>query len=380
MSPARKKPNLFMRALRRLGTVTLTLVIVGFAAGLVAFGSSQLAMRASASAPATVAEATPVSVRRLTMEDGYSVSRQFIGQVEAGQATDLSFEFGGRVETITVDEGAAVAAGQKIAELDTRIVEAERTRLEAARTALEAQLTLAEQTLERVTELRERGFAPVERVDQALAARNALKAQIGETDAALQTVALQLEKSVLLAPFEGRVAARVIDVGATVGGGQPVMRLLESGAPQVRVGLPLSVQAGDLSDVEIEIDGTLYGATLETLRPDVDPVTRTRTAIFRLAETGEVAFGQTARLELSETIEARGTWVPVRALRENAGGVWTVLTVDEDKIVRPAAVEVLQADASRAFVRGSFTDGMQLIESGPQRVTPGQVVRIAEGG
>ena len=71
-------------------------------------------------------------------------------------------------------------------------------------------------------------------------------------------------------------------------------------------------------------------------------------------------------------------------MREGARGLWTVLTVgpaepNGDTVVETEAVEVLYADQKRAFVRGTFRAGAQLIESGPHRVTPGQKVQVGDG-
>ena len=56
-----------------------------------------------------------------------------------------------------------------------------------------------------------------------------------------------------------------------------------------------------------------------------------------------------------------------------------MLVVDDEDRVRSAAVEVVYSDADRAYVRGSFQNGTQLIKEGPHRVAPGQSVRVTEG-
>ena len=362
-------------ALRRLITVTFTLLVVAGSAAAVVFGSNFLADRAEATDTVSEAAPTLVETTELTVTDGYDVPRQFVGQVEAAASSVLSFERAGRLSQITVDEGSEVTKGTVLATLDTALLEAEETRLTASKAAITAQLDLAETRLTRAQSLLAGGHVSQETVDQALATRDELASRIQETNAALETVAINLEKSELIAPFDGRVGSRNVDGGETLGAGSPVLTLIETTAPQVRVGLPLSVDASQYDTLAITIAGTEYPANLTQIRPDIDPVTRTRTALFTLQTTDTPAFGQTATLTLPTYVQATGTWVPLDALQEGAGGGWTIMVVEDDT-VRVALVETLHADETRAYVTGTFTSDTRMISTGAHRVVPGQAVQI----
>ncbi len=373
-----QSPSLLRRALRRTGILLLTTATIGGAGYAVLLGSQTISARASAVEIAEVAKPLPVTVRPLEREDGYTVTRRFTGQVEAAQTTDLSFEFGGRMAEITVDEGDVVEAGDVIARLDTALLETERQRLEAARDALVAQREFARLSTERRAELSERGFTSTEAFDEARFSEAELTARIAETDAGIAEVDVRLEKSVLEAPFSGRVGARGVDLGTTVSAGAAIVSLLEEAAPRVRIGLPVWLEPEDTA--LIEIAGRAFEAELHSVRPDIDRVTRTRTALFDLAPGATAAFGETATLVVMREVGESGTWVPVRALREGAQGLWTVLVVDDEDRVRSAAVELIHTEAERAYVRGTFEDGTRLISAGPHRVTPGQLVQPIAGG
>lgn len=369
-----KRPSFLRRATLRTLTIVGTLGIVGLAGAAVFFGSETLAARAAATPPPVAADRTVVQVTTLRIEDGYSIQRQFVGQIEAGATSVLSFELGGRLTDVMAEEGDSVKAGDVLARLDTALLEAERTRLKASRDATAAQLRFAESRVERANSLRGQGFASQEALDQVIATRDELTSRIAETDAAVTTVEINIAKSVLYAPFDGRIGAQAVDGGETLAAGQHVVTLIETVAPQVRVGLPLSFTEAMLDDLEIEISGIRYPAEFIQFRPDIDPVTRTRTALFALNGDTPLAFGQTATLFVETTNNAAGSWVPVDALQEGSGSAWTVLVVDEG-VVRTASVEVLHAEATRAYVRGTFEDGAQLINAGAHRVVPGQEVQ-----
>lgn len=372
--------NALKRGGRMVLRLTLTIAVIAGAVLVVQAGTSELTRRAEAVPTPDAAPVIPVSASPLTQSDGYTVQRAFIGQVEPQKTVSVSFELAGQLSEISVDEGDRVRAGQVLARQDLSLLESERTRLRASRAAAEAQLRFAEQTVERRGELNERGFASQAGLDEALARQDELLARLAEIDASLENVAIRVAKSTLTAPFEGRVTERLVDGGETLGPGQRVLSLVALRQPQARIGVPLDLTEADLKEAQIDLDGTLLKARLVALRPDIDPVTRTRTAIFEIGKTDDPmatpAFGQTARLIVSEQIATPGIWVPITSLKEGVRGQWTLLTVDPQQVVRAAVVEVLHAETARVFVRGAFAPGTMLIDAGPQRITVGQLVTV----
>lgn len=366
----------FGRFKRWVTGLGITFAVVVLAVLGVSLGSSELTRRAEAVPAPDAAPETPVSATPIAVDPGYAVNRVFIGQVEAQRAVNISFELGGKLNRILVDEGDAIKSGQLLASLDTSLLEAERDRLTASRSALAAQLQFANTTVERSAKLSQRGHASQARLDEAIARRDELQSRIDETGAALHNVGLRIGKSEIHAPFAGRVTMRNADGGETLRLGEPVLGLVEAATPQVRIGVPLDVDPDVLETVEIEIGSQRYAASLLSLRPDIDPRTRTRTALFAISDDVDVAFGQTARLYVEDYVDSAGTWVPVTALKEGMRGQWTLLVADAQRIVRNATVEVLQAQGDRVFVRGVFPAGTMLIDQGPQRVTIGQRVAI----
>lgn len=367
--------NLFQRGLRRIIVLTGTVICLGFAGGAVVFGSELLAARVDQTPPVAPAALTPVAVTAIAFEDHYTTTRRFLGQLEPGSEVVLSFELAGRLAELAFDEGETVQKGDLVARLDTALLQVDRQRTKASRTAITAQLEYAKSRLARAQSLKTEGFSSQETLDQARATNDELLARLAEVDATLQSIEIRLEKSVIRAPFGGRVAAKSADIAETLAGGQPVLTLVETANPQLRVGVPLSVSPSDLQQARVEISGQFFPAQLDQIRPDIDPVTRTRTALFSLNLAEDVAFGQTASLVLEVSVMARGVWLPLDALQQGSGTLWTVLMLDGDT-VRPAAVEVLHQHSDRAYVQGTFPPGSLFIQSGAHRVVPGQQVRV----
>lgn len=192
------------------------------------------------------------------------------GRIEA-QEIDIDTKFAGRVLERYVDEGDMVTAGQVLAKMDTRDLEAtlratEAQVLEAQRTLDEAranvvqqttQVTLAQQEIVRTTSLVARGYATNELLDQrrqslngSVALLNAANARVGEAEHALDAATHNVElykvniaDNTLVAPTVGRIQYRIANVGEVLPAGGKVFTMLDISDVYMDVYLP-TAQAG----------------------------------------------------------------------------------------------------------------------------------------
>ena len=205
------------------------------------------------------------------------------GRVEA-EEIDIDTKFAGRVAELLVDEGDLVSAGQVVARMDVRDLEASLKKTEAqveqaqrsleeARAEVEqqkTQVTLAQQEFDRTTTLVGRGFATFELLDQrrqglngAHAALNAANARVGEAELALDAATHDVElykvniaDNTLVSPTVGRVQYRIANVGEVLPVGGKVFTLLDISDVYMDVYLPTAdagrAQVG--SDARIVLD------------------------------------------------------------------------------------------------------------------------------
>ncbi|WP_299043250.1 efflux RND transporter periplasmic adaptor subunit [uncultured Tateyamaria sp.] len=376
------KPPLWKRTLRGIVTLTGTASVIAVAAGAVWLGSATLATRAAAVDAPPPAPVSTVAAMRVAPADSMTITRAFHGQVEAAQTVNMSFEQSGRLNVLNVDEGDRVKAGQVLARLDTRILMADRSRLMASRDALEAQAELSQRTTDRQKELRNRGFASDQAVDNTALNLAALQAQIAEVDAAIMQVDVRLSQTELLAPFDGIVGARHVDPGAIMAVGTPVLDIRKDSAPIFRVGIDPKL-AGRVAQTQatVTLDGAAYDARFVGFRPDLDAQTRTRTALFEV-RTDDPVYLASGTLTLSSELDQSGYAVPLRALRDGVRGLWTVMVLtpgkDDLHTAAAAAVEVLHVEGDTAFVRGTLQGDAMIVPDGTHRLVPGDQVRIQE--
>jgi len=192
------------------------------------------------------------------------------GRIEA-QEIDVDTKFAGRVVELLAQEGDLVSAGQVVARMDTRDLEATLRKTEAqvqqAQRSLEeananvvqqkTQVTLAKQEIDRTTSLVARGYATNELLDQrrqslngALALLNAANARVGEAERALDAATHDVElykvniaDNTLVSPTLGRIQYRIANVGEVLPVGGKVFTLLDISDVYMDVYLP-TAQAG----------------------------------------------------------------------------------------------------------------------------------------
>jgi len=122
--------------------------------------------------------------------------------------------------------------------------------------------------------------------------------------------------------------------------------------------------------------------TLQTISDKVDLKTRTRTLRITLPESADAVPGEIAVLNHPMRVNAKGGWLPMTALTEGNRGLWTALRVTTNEtgatVTQRAAVEIIDFDGDRVFVRGTLQNGDKVVASGTHRVVPGMIIKPVE--
>lgn len=311
----------------------------------------------------------------------YRRTKSYLGLVVAGRRANLGFETQGMIAEGPLRPGTRVAAGETIAALDTSALEARRRATAADLEQARVEFDLAQRKAGRQAKLLSTGAVSEDVYDETRLRALALSSRVESMDARLASIDIELAKARLVAPYDGVVADRHVQHGSVVSPGTPVVRLLEVGGQESHIGVSAeraeTLQPGESYVLKVR-ERTLR-AELLSIRPDIDPVTRTTTAVFALPDDLGALDGEPVTLELEETIRESGGWLPIEALLEGNRGVWTVLRLepeeDTHRTVREA-VEVLETRGDKVFVRGTLASGSMVVASGVHRITPGTRVSV----
>ena len=352
---------------------------VALAIGLTLAGTSLIKANKETT---TSAERVPMPVAAVTYRQQPSFTRDanYLGVVRAGTDSVVGFEVAGVLTSLTATEGMRVAPGDVLAQLGT---DRRQARLDAAAATLSrvmAERAQAEARAERIAALVEDGSASQQDYDDARFAAEALQAAENTAAAQKQSAQLELNKSTLKAPYDAVVAERLAQTGAVVAPGTPVLRLVTASGREAHIGVPSDVarrlQIG--STHTLLLQGQQVVARLRSVREDLDPATLTVGAVFDLPDDVPSVVGESAVLQVAETVTSDGGWLPVTALLEASRGLWDVLTITPDEQGKPRAgresVEILYTRGNEVFVRGTLPDNVAVVASGLQRISPGDLV------
>jgi HlyD family secretion protein len=205
------------------------------------------------------------------------------GRIEADEI-DIDTKFAGRIAELLVNEGDMVTAGQIVARMDVRDMEASLKRGEAqvqqaqkaideGRAALEqqrTQLALAKVQWERTNALVERGNATKELLDQrrqqldgATAALEAAIAHVAQAEHALaaeqqavEVTKINIADNMLTAPRDGRIQYRIANIGEVLAAGGRVFTMIDIASVYMDIFLP-TLDAGRIkvgADSRIVLD------------------------------------------------------------------------------------------------------------------------------
>lgn len=338
---------------------------------------------------AQVQQADPLPVTALTVSEleGYDVEQRFVGRIAARRESEVGFEFGGAIARVRVEEGDTVAAGAVLAELDQDLLRAREAELQAVADQAEAQRELAQRSVERTRGAFAQDAVSAQELDEAEAAATAATASAAAAQASLRTVRVQLEKSVLVAPFAARIARRYVDEGQVINAGTPVLRLLERSALDARI--VVSAQSVDqlaLGDVfTLSLGQRSTPGVVRAIFPEREGLSRGVAVLFGLEDEGfDARAGDLVRLSLPRRLNERAFRLPITALTESVRGIWAVYIAQPldsgDQIWRldRVQVEVLHQDNDEVLVRGGLRSGDLVVDSGLQRLVPGQEVRVID--
>ncbi len=329
--------------------------------------------------------------RMMTLETPSELaSRRFSGRVEPAETTTLSFRVPGQIETLNVDVGDEVSAGDTLGTLDQRDFRLQVRETESRLDSVRATLEEARKNWQRGKELVDTGAISEAEFDRLESAYERARAQRNATREALETARSALEDTVLEAPFDGVINQRMAEPFEQVSPQRPVFSIDNIETVEVEVSIPerLMQFRDHLADVHVYmpvLDNQRFDARVENVRLDVSPDTQAypvRVAVDNPERellpgmTAEVSF----KASLTDTPWDDSFLIPVEAIFEKSdqSHVW-VWNPESGKVsARPVTTESLEADSIR--IKGGISAGEQIVVAGAQHLKEGQKVRRLEGG
>ncbi len=280
---------------------------LAMAAGVAACGGQPVGREAPAAAATSL---DTVTVRDTVIPAILEAS----GVAEPVERATLATRLMGTVTAVLVREGERVAAGQVLARIDARDVEAKRAQVEAGLAQAEAVRQDAETQARRFRALYADSAATkaqLEAVETGLARAEAAVSQARAARAEVQAIGGYAE---VRAPFAGLVTRRWVDPGAFAAPGAPLVEVQDASRLRIAVAVAPAV-AGALrrgQEVEALVEGRPVAATIEGVVPAPAGAVYTVNALVANRDRGLLP-GSAATLRLPAG-ERHAVLVPAAAL------------------------------------------------------------------
>ena len=221
------------------------------------------------------------------------------GSIAAWQEAIVGSESNGlRLAEVLVGVGDGVKSGQLLARFADEAVQADVAQARAGVNEASAMAAEATANADRVRALSGTGTFSGQQINQYLTAEQAARARVESAKAALASQQLRLKNTQVLAPDSGVISARSATVGAVLGNGVELFRLIRQGRLEWRA----EVTSTELSRLRV---GTLVRVTaasgaqltgrVRMVAPTVDAQTRAGLVYVDLPNAREGASAQAVK-------------------------------------------------------------------------------------
>ena len=301
------------------------------------------------------------------------------GNVAAWQEASIGAESNGlRLDEVLVNVGDVVKAGQVLARFASEVVQADVAQARAS--LLEAQAVAAEAAAnaERARSLQATGALSQQQIQQFTTAAQTAQARVESARALLQTQELRLRHTQVRAPDSGIISARTATVGAVLGTGTELFRMVRKGRLEWRAEVTSTelarIQPGAKTRITAA-SGAMAEGTVRMVAPTVDPQTRNALVYVDLPPKTDFRAGMFARGEFALGSSDVLT-VPQEALVVRDGFTY-VFVVGPQQRVQQRKVQTGRRIADRVEILSGLEADTSVAVRGAGFLNDGDLVRVA---
>ena len=303
---------------------------------------------------------------------------QAVGSLRSRQSVTLKPEVAGRVVNIGFADGARVKRGQLLVQLDDVLPRAELSQAQA-------QLSIARANLQRNQDLVAQNFVAQRVLDESQASLQVAEAQVALAQARLQRMRI-------VAPFDGTVGLRRINLGEFVKDGADLVNLEDTSSLTVDFRLPERYQSriavGQTVQVQLDaLPGKRFDARVQALDPllDADGRSIAVRATLPASAKDELRPGMFARVLTVFAVDEAALVVPEEAIVPQGGKQFVIRIETEGegdaikRLSRRTEVQLGVRRGAQVQVTSGLRAGDTVVVAGQQRLQKdGTAVRVVD--
>jgi len=344
----------------------------------------------AADAPPPVAAGVPVTAGTVTAAD-VPVFLQAIGSVQAFNMVTIKTRVDGQLVRVDFTEGQEVKKGDPLVQIDPRPYQAALEQAQAAKAKDEAQLVGAQADLDRYGKLVGSGYQSRQSYEQQQALVAQSQAAIKGDQAQIDTAQLNLAYSDIRSPIDGRLGARLIDVGNMVHAADPTGLVTIAQLKPIFVSFTVAQESAHKireRQASAPLDVVAYGndsktvlaqGTLTLIDNAIDQTTGTIRMKASFANQDERLWpGEFVNVRLILSTRQAAPTVPAQTVQNGATGQY-VYIIKADGTVERRDVEVAAVQDGIAVVTKGLAAGERVVVDGQYRLTNGARVKVEPG-
>ena len=351
----------------------------------VALAAVSLALLHHSGPPARAAvqpAAVPVTVTTVARRN-VPIFLQALGTVQASNTVAIRSQIDGKLTSVNFEEGQQVHAGDILAVIDPRALQAALDEATAKKAQDQAQLVGAQKNLDRFKTLVLKNAETQQNVDTQQAKVDQLKATIDADKAAIESAQTQLSYATITAPIDGIVGFRQVDAGNIIHANDPNPLTVLTQVHPVLVTCTLpqqdltpvrqAMQHGTVPALAYDQDNAKELAHGKLLLVDnqIDQSTSSIRLKTQFANNDDQLWpGEFVRLRLQVDTQADALTVPPVALQRGPQGLY-VWVIKPDSTAEQRSVDAKQVDDQVAVVSKGLADDEKVVVDGQYRLQAG---------
>ncbi|WP_425406665.1 efflux RND transporter periplasmic adaptor subunit [Hwanghaeella sp.] len=337
----------------------------------------------------------PVTVVTLNAQD-VTLTSQLPGRVVASGVAEVRPQVNGIIVERLFEEGSKVKSGDPLYLIDPASYEAQVAAAKAQVAEANARLKASDKDAKRAQELIGRGTVSEQRLEEAVAQRDADAAALQVARAELQAREIDLDRTTIRARLSGTIGRSFASRGALVTAAQEsplaVIRTLDpvyvdvtQSAAEIlawRRGTMQGRFAGlDTSVSLILADGGVFEhkGEVTAAEPYVNETTGVVTLRLTFSNPDDLLLpGMYVQVEMPQGIIRNAVLAPQQGVQRNRRGEPFAYVVGEGDVVEQRELSIVQAQGSSWVVSAGLQEGDRLIVEGLQKIAPGAKVAPEE--
>jgi RND family efflux transporter MFP subunit len=289
-----------------------------------------------------------------------------------------------------IDEGDRVSRGAVLVRIRSSEYEDKVRQASSQAAAAEAVFQKAKLDFDRATHLYDSQSLTKPEFDSARAQYDSSQEQLNSARALTSEAQIALRDTSLIAPFDGDIVKKSIEMGAFVGPGIPAFALAKSDVVKIVVGVPdtvvRSVKLGQPVEVGIDAFPTrTFHARISRISSAADAVTRNFEVEVSIPNHDHLLkVGMIGSLQLTNTrgeIRPSALLVPLSAVVQAKDGKYGVFVVSESsagEVARLHSIEIGAVNGTDISVVNGLQAGDRIITTGANLLKDGQPVEVLQ--